>query len=76
MKLDPYFYTGTVLHGGGQNETIDESRTGVFALCFKLVDKKKINTYLLPDVAKDLSPEIRFYRLFKRRLCFRLIQIQ
>ena len=54
-------YTGTVLHGGGQNETIDESRTGVFLHYALNWLRQEENQYLScpPDVAKDLSPEIR-----------------
>ena len=49
------------LHGGGQNKTTDESRTGVFLHYALNWLRQEENQYLScpPDVAKDLSPEIR-----------------
>ena len=54
-------YTGTVLHGGGQNETHNESRTGVFLHYALNWLRQEENQYLScpPDIAKNLSPEIR-----------------
>ena len=54
-------YTGTVLHGGGKNETLNESRTGVFLHYALNWLRQEENQYLScpPDIAKNLSPEIR-----------------
>ncbi|RZO98984.1 MAG: mitomycin antibiotic biosynthesis protein [Gammaproteobacteria bacterium] len=54
-------YTGTVLHGGGQNLTSNESRTGVFLHYALNWLRQEENQYLScpPDIAKNLSPEIR-----------------
>ena len=54
-------YTGTVLHGGGENITSSEARTGVFLHYALNWLRQEENQYLScpPDIAKDLSPEIR-----------------
>ena len=54
-------YTGTVLHGGGENTTSSEARTGVFLHYALNWLRQEENQYLScpPDIAKDLSPEIR-----------------
>ena len=54
-------YTGTVLHGGGENITSNEARTGVFLHYALNWLRQEENQYLScpPDIAKDLSPEIR-----------------
>ena len=54
-------YTGTVLHGGGENITSSEARTGVFLHYALNWLRQEENQYLScpPEIAKDLSPEIR-----------------
>ena len=54
-------YTGTVLHGGGENTTSSEARTGVFLHYALNWLRQEENQYLScpPEIAKDLSPEIR-----------------
>ena len=54
-------YTGTVLHGGGENITSNEARTGVFLHYALNWLRQEENQYLScpPEIAKDLSPEIR-----------------
>ena len=54
-------YTGTVLHGGGENITSDEIRTGVFLHYAVNWIRQEENQYLScpPEIAKGLSPELR-----------------
>ncbi len=54
-------YTGTVLHGGGENVTSDEIRTGVFLHYAVNWIRQEENQYLScpPEIAKGLSPELR-----------------
>ena len=54
-------YTGTVLHGGGENITTDKIRTGVFLHYAVNWIRQQENQYLScpPDIAKSLSPELR-----------------
>lgn len=54
-------YTGTVLHGGGANQTLDEVRTGVFMHYALSWLRQEENQYLScpPHHAGKLSPELR-----------------
>ena len=54
-------YTGTVLHGGGENTTKNEIRTGVFIHYALNWLRQEENQYLScpPEIAKDFSPELR-----------------
>jgi hypothetical protein len=54
-------YTGTVLHGGGDNTTKSDIRTGVFMHYALNWLRQEENQYLScpPEVAKDFSPELR-----------------
>tara|TARA_Y100000591_G_C21848910_1_gene710395 strand:- start:3723 stop:4613 length:891 start_codon:yes stop_codon:yes gene_type:complete len=61
MKAGSVFiYTGSVLHGGGTNNT-DEPRLGVFLHYAPSWLRQEENQYLScpPEVAKDFSPELR-----------------
>ena len=61
MKAGSVFiYTGSVLHGGGTNNT-NSSRLGVFLHYAPGWLRQEENQYLScpPDVAKDFSPELR-----------------
>ena len=55
-----FIYTGSVLHGGGTNNT-DEPRLGVFLHYAPSWLRQEENQYLScpPEVAKDFSPELR-----------------
>ena len=55
------FYTGTVLHGGGANQTKDETRVGLFLHYALNWLRQEENQYLScpPDVAKNLPSELR-----------------
>ena len=54
-------YTGTVLHGGGENTSKNDIRTGVFLHYALNWLRQEENQYLScpPEIAKDISPEIR-----------------
>ena len=54
-------YTGTVMHGGGENKTASEIRTGVFLHYALNWLRQEENQYLScpPEVAKELSPKLR-----------------
>jgi len=54
-------YTGTVLHGGGANQTDNETRVGVFLHYALNWLRQEENQYLScpPEHAKRLSPELR-----------------
>ena len=54
-------YTGTVLHGGGENSSKKDVRTGIFLHYALNWLRQEENQYLScpPDIAKDISPEIR-----------------
>ena len=54
-------YTGTVLHGGGANDTTDQVRTGVFMHYALSWLRQEENQYLScpPHHAAKLSPELR-----------------
>ena len=54
-------YTGTVLHGGGENTSKNDIRTGVFLHYALNWLRQEENQYLScpPEVAKDISPEMR-----------------
>ena len=54
-------YTGTVLHGGGENISKKDIRTGVFLHYALNWLRQEENQYLScpPEIAKDISPEIR-----------------
>ena len=61
MKAGSVFiYTGSVLHGGGTNNT-DEPRLGVFLHYAPSWLRQEENQYLScpPEVAKDFSPQLR-----------------
>ena len=61
MKAGSVFiYTGSVLHGGGTNNT-DEPRLGVFLHYAPSWLRQEENQYLScpPEVAKDFSPKLR-----------------
>ncbi len=61
MKAGSVFiYTGSVLHGGGNNNT-NESRLGIFLHYAPSWLRQQENQYLSypPEVAKDFSPELR-----------------
>ena len=53
-------YNGTVFHGGGSNET-EDNRTGVLIHYTLNWLRQEENQYLScpPDLAKDLTPELR-----------------
>ena len=55
-----FIYTGSVLHGGGTNNT-DEPRLGVFLHYAPSWLRQEENQYLScpPEVAKNFSPELR-----------------
>ena len=55
-----FIYTGSVLHGGGTNNT-DKPRLGVFLHYAPSWLRQEENQYLScpPEVAKDFSPELR-----------------
>ena len=55
-----FIYTGSVLHGGGTNNT-DEPRLGVFLHYAPSWLRQEENQYLScpPEVAKDFSPQLR-----------------
>ena len=55
------FYTGTVLHGGGANQTADETRIGLFLHYALNWLRQEENQYLScpPDIAKDLPADLR-----------------
>ena len=55
------FYTGTVLHGGGANQTKDETRVGLFLHYALNWLRQEENQYLScpPDIAKNLPSELR-----------------
>ena len=55
-----FIYTGSVLHGGGTNNT-EEPRLGVFLHYAPSWLRQEENQYLScpPEVAKDFSPELR-----------------
>ena len=61
MKAGSVFiYTGSVLHGGGTNNT-DEQRLGVFLHYAPNWLRQQENQYLSypPEIAKEFSPELR-----------------
>ena len=61
MKAGSVFiYTGSVLHGGGTNNT-DSPRLGVFLHYAPGWLRQEENQYLScpPEIAKDFSPELR-----------------
>ena len=53
-------YTGSVLHGGGDN-TSDDMRSGIFIHYAPGWIRQQENQYLScpPEIAKELSPELR-----------------
>ena len=55
-----FIYTGSVLHGGGTNNT-DEQRLGVFLHYAPNWLRQQENQYLSypPEIAKEFSPELR-----------------
>ena len=55
-------YTGTVMHGGGENKTASEIRTGVFLHYALNWLRQEENQYLScpPEIAKELSPKLRY----------------